>query len=148
MQFGEAFLIGAIETFQSGPIRGKVHPRLIRAQFSVLPIEARKRFSASRKLTQRIVSLTRFSVLGESLAIQLGDTFYWKDGGHLWVVISDPSAHQGEFVIVNLTGDLFRAGRECVLQVGDHQWVTKETYVYYGLAKKMGSKKRQIWRNR
>jgi hypothetical protein len=72
------------------------------------------------------------------LAIKIGDTFFWKDGGHLWVVISDPTIHAGEFVIVNLTGNQSRAGKECILVVGDHKWITKETYVNFGDAKKMG----------
>jgi len=57
------------------------------------------------------------------LAIKIGDTFFWKDGGHLWVVISDPTIHAGEFVIVNLTGNQSRAGKECILVVGDHKWM-------------------------
>ncbi len=72
------------------------------------------------------------------MAIQLGDTFYWKDGGHLWVVISDPAAHGGEFVIVNLTKDVFVAGKECELNVGDHKWISMKTYANYGKAKKLG----------
>lgn len=75
---------------------------------------------------------------GDYLAIQIGDTFYWKDGGHLWVVISDPSLHCGEFVIVNLTKDAYRAGTECELAIGDHQWMSAKTYINFGDAKKMG----------
>lgn len=74
------------------------------------------------------------------MAIQLGDTFYWKDGGHLWVVISDPSAHAGVFVAVNLTRDVFLAGKECVLEKGDHKWVRETTYVCFGKAMKIGPK--------
>ncbi|MHB8218573.1 MAG: hypothetical protein ACYDDS_21075 [Candidatus Sulfotelmatobacter sp.] len=72
--------------------------------------------------------------------VQLGDTFYWKEGGHLWIVISDPAAPAGEFIIVNLTTDIFRAGRECVLQPNDHQWISEETYVSFGDAKRLGAK--------
>lgn len=74
------------------------------------------------------------------MAIQLGDTYYWKDGGHLWVVISDPAKHCGEFVAVNLTTDVFRAGKECELNVGDHKWISKKTYVCFGDAMKLGPK--------
>lgn len=75
---------------------------------------------------------------GDELAIQFGDTYYWKDGGHLWVVISDPTIHCGEFVAVNLTTDEFRAGKDCELNVGDHKWITKKTYVCFGAAMKLG----------
>jgi hypothetical protein len=71
------------------------------------------------------------------VSIQLGDTFYWKDGGHLWVVISDPNLHGGEFVIVNLTKDVFLAGKECELNPADHKWIIAKTYVYYGKARKV-----------
>jgi hypothetical protein len=74
------------------------------------------------------------------LAIQVGDTFYWKDGGHLWVVISDPHQHCGVFVTVNLTTDLFRAGTDCELDVGSHRWVVKKSYVSYGDARLWGPK--------
>jgi hypothetical protein len=74
------------------------------------------------------------------VSIQLGDTFYWKDGGHLWVVVSDPNLHGGEFVIVNLTKDVFLAGKECELNPGDHTWIIAKTYVYYGKARKVGLK--------
>jgi hypothetical protein len=69
--------------------------------------------------------------------MQIGDTFYWGDGGHLWVVISDPAQHAGEFIIVNLTHDLFRAGKECELNTGDHKWIYGKTYVAFGDAKKV-----------
>lgn len=72
--------------------------------------------------------------------VQLGDTFYWKEGGHLWIVISDPQSHGGEFVIVNLTKDAFRAGTECELQPTDHKWVTDKTYVSYRDARKLGAR--------
>ena len=72
--------------------------------------------------------------------MQIGDTFYWKDGGHLWVVISDPECHDGEFIMVNLTKDLFRAGKECELNEGDHRWIKEKTYVSFGDAKKVGPK--------
>jgi hypothetical protein len=74
------------------------------------------------------------------LAIQIGDTYYWKDGGHLWVVISDPLLHGGDFVAVNLTTDWFVSGSECELSVGDHSWVTEKTYVNFGKAMKLGPK--------
>ena len=72
--------------------------------------------------------------------VQLGDTFYWKEGGHLWIVISDPQAHGGEFIVVNLTKDAFRAGKECELQPNEHKWITVKTYVSFRDAQKYGAK--------
>jgi hypothetical protein len=73
--------------------------------------------------------------------MQLGDTFILGGpGGHLWVVISDSAKHAGEFIIINLTGDVFRAGKDCELSIGDHQWITKKTYVSFGDARKVSPK--------
>jgi hypothetical protein len=71
--------------------------------------------------------------------MQIGDTFYWGEGGHLWVVISDPGSvdNDGDFVIVNLTKDVFRAGKECELNIGDHRWITAKTYVSFGDAQRI-----------
>ena len=72
--------------------------------------------------------------------MQIGDTFLWSEGGHLWVVISDPKMHGGEFIAANLTKDMFRAGKECELAPGDHQWIKEKTYVSFGDALKVGPK--------
>jgi hypothetical protein len=72
--------------------------------------------------------------------MQIGDTFYWGEGGHLWVVISDPNCHNGECIVVNLTKDVYRAGKECELNIGDHRWITEKTYVSYSDAQKYGPK--------
>jgi hypothetical protein len=74
------------------------------------------------------------------VAIQCGDTFILGLGGHLWVVISEPAKHAGHFVIVNLTTDVFRAGTECELIPGDHQWITKKCYVSFGDAREVTPK--------
>ena len=74
------------------------------------------------------------------MPIQLGDTFLLGKGSHLWVVISDPLKHAGEFVIVNLTTDQFRAGKECELNLGDHRWIRMKCYVSFGDARKVGLK--------
>ncbi|MGA3334965.1 MAG: hypothetical protein ABSC62_12475 [Terracidiphilus sp.] len=72
--------------------------------------------------------------------MQIGDTFYWNEGGHLWVVISDPNMHAGEFIAVNLTKDLFRSGKDCELLPSDHRWIKEKTYVSFGDALKINSK--------
>ena len=53
------------------------------------------------------------------------------------MVISDPSLHNGEYVIANLTTDEFRAGKECELEVGDHPWITEKCFVSFGDARKV-----------
>jgi len=68
--------------------------------------------------------------------MKLGDAFSMAvppnyDITHLFFVISDPGKHNGTFIIVNLTSDYFRAGRECVLNVGDHPRITKESYISF-----------------
>jgi hypothetical protein len=53
------------------------------------------------------------------------------DVPHLFLVISDPTAHNRAFIIVNLTSDVLRAGKECVLNVGDHPRITKESFIAF-----------------
>jgi hypothetical protein len=72
--------------------------------------------------------------------MQPGDTFTLGPGGHLWIVISDPVKHTGKFIIVNLTTDVFRAGKECELNPGDHQWITKKSFVSFGDAREVSPK--------
>lgn len=67
--------------------------------------------------------------------LKLGDTLVFAPGGHLWVVISESSKHGGQYVIVNLTTDLFRAGKECELFPSDHPWITQKSYVTFGDAR-------------
>jgi hypothetical protein len=68
--------------------------------------------------------------------MKLGDAFLMSvppnfDREHLFFVISDPAKHGGSFIIVNITGDEFRAGRECVLVAGDHPWIRKQSFVTF-----------------
>lgn len=56
---------------------------------------------------------------------------------HLFFVISDPTKHNGTFIIVNLTSDVFRAGKECILNVGDHPRITKESFVSFADAREI-----------
>jgi hypothetical protein len=50
---------------------------------------------------------------------------------HLYFVISDKNKNSGTFIIVNITGDRFRSGKECVLNLGDHPWIKKESFVSF-----------------
>jgi hypothetical protein len=66
--------------------------------------------------------------------MKLGDAFLMPDSSqsrHLYIVISDPATNAGTFVIVNITGDRFRTAQECVLNVGDHPWIKKTSYVAF-----------------
>jgi hypothetical protein len=67
----------------------------------------------------------------------IGDSFVVGPGGHLWIVVSDPAKHNGEYIIVNLTTDEFRAGKDCELNPGDHQWITDKCFVSFGDARKV-----------
>jgi hypothetical protein len=71
------------------------------------------------------------------VATQIGDSFVIGQGGHLWVVISDPAKHKGEYIIANLTTDQFRAGKDCELNPGDHPWITEKCFVNFGDAQKV-----------
>ena len=55
----------------------------------------------------------------------------------MWIVISDPARNSGEFIIVNITTDLSRAGTDCELVPGDHPFITDPSYVTYGDARKV-----------
>jgi mRNA-degrading endonuclease toxin of MazEF toxin-antitoxin module len=69
------------------------------------------------------------------VTLSLGDSFLMPTPGHsfdhLWIVISDPKANGGCFVIVNLTTDVLRAGTECELNPGDHRFVSRKCYVNF-----------------
>ena len=71
------------------------------------------------------------------VAAHIGDSFVIGQGGHLWVVISDPTQHNGEYIIVNLTTDQFRAGGDCELKPADHPWITNKCFVSFGDARKV-----------
>jgi hypothetical protein len=72
--------------------------------------------------------------------MQCGDTFVLGDGGHLWIVISDPVKHAGNFVIANLTTDVNRAGKDCELNKGDHQWIKHKSFVNFSDAREVNLK--------
>jgi hypothetical protein len=77
--------------------------------------------------------------------MRLGDTFLLGPGSHLYIVISDPAKHDDYFIIVNLTTDEFRAGKECVLNRGDHQWCTATySYVTFGDARMVSPKEEAL----
>ena len=54
---------------------------------------------------------------------------------HLWIALSDPAKNGGEFVIVNLTDIKHIPNATCVLDVGDHRWITKPSAVHFADAR-------------
>jgi len=66
--------------------------------------------------------------------MNLGDTFVWCPTGgidHLWIVISDPSKHDGNCVLVNLTESCHGA-HSFTLRPGQHRYIYKDSDVNFG----------------
>jgi len=68
--------------------------------------------------------------------MKLGDAFTMAvppkyDTPHLFFVISDPSKNGGIYHIVNITTDYIRGGKDCILAVGDHDWIKEICYVAF-----------------
>lgn len=67
--------------------------------------------------------------------MEIGDALLLEDrsiDAHLWIVISDPAIDPEQVVIVNLTShDDPSKDASCVLQTGDHPWITHATCVRY-----------------
>jgi hypothetical protein len=77
--------------------------------------------------------------------MNLGDAFTMAvppnfDLPHLFFVISDPLKNSGAYHIVNITTNYIRAGKECVLNVGDHEWITQVSYVSFRDAREIDAK--------
>jgi hypothetical protein len=68
--------------------------------------------------------------------MNLGDAFTMAvppkyDRSHLFFVITDPQKNGGTYHIVNITTDQLRAGKECIIDVGDHAWVRHKSFVSF-----------------
>ena len=66
--------------------------------------------------------------------MEAGNTFRYGPGGHLWVVVSDPKRYPKQVVIINMTTDR-GIDRSCVLNPGDHPFVTHPTCMRYDMAR-------------
>lgn len=67
-----------------------------------------------------------------------GDAFRWSFGGHSWVVISDPALDPERVLVVNFTVYTHSARWQdpaCVLEPGDHPFLSKRTSVFYAKAR-------------
>jgi hypothetical protein len=68
-----------------------------------------------------------------------GDTFL--GGGeihgadHLWLVLNDPVAHEGTALLVNLSTLRPDAETTCILRSGEHEFITRDSYVRYRSAR-------------
>ncbi len=63
-----------------------------------------------------------------------GDTFQYtgkQSDNHLWIVVSDPLQNESRVLVVNLTTCRQRSDRACLIQPGDHPFVTALTCVQY-----------------
>jgi len=56
---------------------------------------------------------------------------------HVWVVISDPQLNSDSVLLVSFTSNKCWQDQSCVLQPGDHPYLTKETVLFYAKAKLM-----------
>lgn len=74
--------------------------------------------------------------------MEIGDAFLLEERSidpHLWIVISDPAIDAEQVVIVNLTShDDPAKDASCLLQAGDHLWITHATCVRYKDARVVG----------
>ena len=54
---------------------------------------------------------------------------------HLWVVLSDPTKNDREVLIVSLTTHKPHKDQACIVDPGEHPWVTHKTCVAYDFAR-------------
>ncbi len=69
-----------------------------------------------------------------------GDTFL---GGrevhgenHLWIVLNEPAGHGDIALIVNVSTLRPNAETTCILEPGEHPFITRDSYVRYGSARR------------
>jgi hypothetical protein len=77
-----------------------------------------------------------------------GDTLIIDEPGtrldsHLWVVISDPAENPEEIVLVNFT--TYRADKDqaCIVERGDHPFISRRTCIEYRGAKTASARELQ-----
>jgi hypothetical protein len=65
--------------------------------------------------------------------MEAGTTFLRADAdAHLWIVLSSPSVDKENVLIVNLTSFGPRQEDACILDRGEHPFITHKTCVNYG----------------
>jgi hypothetical protein len=64
--------------------------------------------------------------------LELGKTFkILGHDDHLWMVITDPKRNPDVVVLVNFTGWQIIHDKTCVVEIGEHEFITKRSVVYY-----------------
>jgi len=66
---------------------------------------------------------------------------------HLWIVLTGPDV-DGRVVIVNVTSRVHCADDACLLDVGDHPFVSHESAIAYRLAKLVPNTQLDDWERR
>lgn len=51
---------------------------------------------------------------------------------HLWIILSDPVQYPNEVLAVFMTSYKPRMDKTCILEVGDHPFITHKTTIAYG----------------
>jgi len=65
--------------------------------------------------------------------VNLGTTFLRTDSDkHLWIVLSDPDKNPDQALLVNMTTWDARKEKVCLLNPGDHSWITHQTCINFG----------------
>jgi hypothetical protein len=70
--------------------------------------------------------------------VKAGETFALKDkavDSHLWVIISDPEADEGQVLFVSMTSYDITKEKVCLLDIGDHPFIQHKTCIAYEFAK-------------
>jgi hypothetical protein len=71
--------------------------------------------------------------------VKIGDTFIWSPIAgrtpHLYIIISNPSLHEGKCIAVNITTSV-RGKYSFVLKPGEHPFICKESDVAFGDAER------------
>jgi hypothetical protein len=70
--------------------------------------------------------------------MRAGDAFFLKSVAadkHLWVIISDPESHPDQVLFVSMTTHDITKEDVCVINQGEHPFVTHKTCIDYSHAR-------------
>jgi len=66
---------------------------------------------------------------------KLGDTFLLANpqiNSHLFIIISDPAQDSNRIVMANFTSWRADKDQSCIVEVGDHRFITRRSCLHYG----------------
>ena len=64
---------------------------------------------------------------------KLGDTFLLANiDSHLYIIISDPAQDRDRIVMANFTSWRADKDQSCIVEVGEHRFITRRSCVHYG----------------